>query len=417
MLCAWVGISFGQTPGQPLTLDDCIRLAQGAQSAVGIARQQAEIARRGVTIAISGFLPQGVVNGGYTYNSPPPSQIDNFAFVALNGRREYSALGAASLEVDTSGRLRAELARARAEVDIAAGNVALSLRDLKRAVATAYYRLLLARRLIQVSRQSLDEAQAFERRTQLLFEGMEAARADLVKASAEVQFLQQALSSTQLEARLANHELASFWTSDVEPELPLSDNLDQPPPPPETAPTDQRPFLNRFEFRIFDAQRRGFLADARRARADLLPQLSLVTQYGVDSTRLAWSDRGYATFLNLKVPVFDWFRARSAMQQFQIQAQQVDAQRNIAERTFSREYRDALARVDLIFQQIGVTESQVKLSEENLRLARIRYEGGEGSALDVVSAQTQLTQARSNYFAAKANYQNARVELEVAAGR
>jgi outer membrane protein TolC len=45
----------------------------------------------------------------------------------------------------------------------------------------------------------------------------------------------------------------------------------------------------------------------------------------------------------------------------------------------------------------------VKLSKDNLRLSRVRYEGGEGVALDVVAAQGQLAQARANYFTAKAN--------------
>ena len=60
---------------------------------------------------------------------------------------------------------------------------------------------------------------------------------------------------------------------------------------------------------------------------------------------------------------------------------------------------------------------QVKLSEENLRLARLRYDGGEGLALDVVSAQNQLAQARANYYTALASYQNGRADLEVASGR
>ncbi len=59
----------------------------------------------------------------------------------------------------------------------------------------------------------------------------------------------------------------------------------------------------------------------------------------------------------------------------------------------------------------------MKLSEDNLRLSRVRYEGGEGTALDVVTAQGQLAQARANYFTAKANYLAARVDLEVASGR
>jgi outer membrane protein len=319
--------------------------------------------------------------------------------------------------VDTSGRLRAQLSRAKADQDAAAANIVLSQRDLRRAVAASFYRLTLARKLIQVARENLTEAQGFESRNRLLVDNQEVAQADLVKASAQVAFFEQAVNASELDARLANHDLASFWTQDVEGELPVIDILESPMPAPEGTSPPASPFLGRPEFRLFDAQRRGFQADARRARAELFPQLSLVQQYGFDSTHFSFADRGYASFVHLNIPVFDWFRARSASRQFALQASQVDVNRQIAERTFSKEYRDALARVELVYAQIAITEKQVKLSEDNLRLSRVRYEGGEGVALDVVAAQGQLAQARANYFTAKANYLNARVDLEVAAGR
>jgi outer membrane protein TolC len=117
------------------------------------------------------------------------------------------------------------------------------------------------------------------------------------------------------------------------------------------------------------------------------------------------------------VPVFDWFRARSLAQQFRLRATQVETRRAFSVRQFSRDYENALNRVRLIFEQIGMAERQVSTSAENLQLARIRYEGGEGPALDVVAAQTQLSQARTNYFNALAAYAMARTELEVASGR
>ena len=70
-----------------------------------------------------------------------------------------------------------------------------------------------------------------------------------------------------------------------------------------------------------------------------------------------------------------------------------------------------------VFEQVAVAESQVKLTEENLKLSQVRYEGGEGPALDVVVAQTQLQQARANYFNTLFLHANARADLEVAAGR
>lgn len=406
-----------QSSSQPMTLEECVRRAGAAQSNVTIARQQAEIARYARIQATANFLPQATVVGLFGYNSPLPGNGGTYSYVSANGIREYSALGNIGLEVDTSGRLRAQLSRAKADQDAAAATIVLSQRDLRRAVAASFYRLALARKLIQVATDNLKEAQSFESRNRLLVENQEVAQADLVKASSQVAFFQQAVNAAELEAKLANHDLASFWTQDVEGPLSVVDVLDDPMPLPEPSPPSGSPFLRRPEFRLFDAQLRGFRADSRRARADLFPQLSLIQQYGIDSTRFSFADRGYATFLNLQVPVFDWFRARSASRQFTLQASQVDANRQIAERVFSKEYRDALARVDLVYSQIAITERQVKLSEDNLRLSRIRYEGGEGTALDVVSAENQLAQAKQNYFAAKANYLNAKADLEVASGQ
>jgi outer membrane protein TolC len=405
-----------QTPPSVLTLDDCIRLAQSAQSSVSLARHESQIARYGITEARAGFLPQARWANGFTYNSPLLNATDTFSFIALNGIREYTSQAGATMELDTSGRLRAAMARARADQDAAAANLGLSQRDLKRAVTAGYYRLLLARHLVEATRASLDEAVAFEKRSELLAQRGEAARADVVKASAEAASLEQSLNAAELDAQLANNDLASFWTTATSAPLNIADVFNQPPPPPEDS-AETAPYLRRLEFRLLDAQSLGFKADSRKARAALFPQLALEFDYGIDSTHVRIADRGYAAFATLNVPLFDWFRARSTARQFDLHAQEVETARAMGERTFSRDYQNALARVKLIYRQISLAESQRKASEEDLRLSRVRYEGGEGSALDVVDAQSRLTAARGNYYAALANYFDAKADLEVAKGQ
>ena len=417
LLAATVTCAPAQQPSPALTLQDCIRLAESVPSLVSVARQERDIAAREVAQARAGFLPQSRLVNGFIYNSPLLNNRGTFSFIPLNAIREYGSLASVNQEFDTSGRLRADMARAHVAQEVAATSVALTQRDLRRAVTVAYYRALLSRRIVRIIHDALAESRSFENRTKLLFEGGEAAQADVVKASAQAAFLQQAVNAAGLEAQLANQELASFWTREVADTLPLADVLEETPPPPEPEASQAAPFLKRLEFSLFEAQRRGFQADARRARSALLPQLGVAFQYGIDSTAVRINDRGYAAFVNLTIPVFDWNRARSAMQQARLRTQQVESTRAISERTFSKEYQSALARVKQLFEQISLTRQQAKLAEDDLRLSRIRYEGGEGSALDVVTAQNQLAQARSNQYTAMANYLNARTDLEVASGR
>lgn len=408
-----------QTPSHPLTIQDCLRLAETARNAVTMARQEREIADRDLIQARAGLLPQTHIQNGFTYNSPNLNDRSTFSFIPLNGIREYGVLGTITQEFDTSGRIRAEMQRARANQDVARVNLDITLRDLRRSVAIAYYRLLLTRHLVGVIDETLKESRSFEQRARLLYEKGEAARADLVKASAQVAFLQQAFAAAELEASIANQELCSFWTKDVTEPLEISDMLAESPPPPEIEPAavNVAPYLKRSEFNLLDAQQRGFKADAQFARSALLPQFGFVFQYGIDSTGLRWRDRGYAGYFNLRIPIFDWFRARSQTQQFRLRAEQIETSRAITERDFSRDYQNARARVQRLFEQIALTREQVRLSEEDLSLSRLRYEAGEGAALDVVTAQTQLAQARNNYYTSLANYLSARIDLEVTSGK
>ena len=398
--------------GQALSLQDCIQKALHAPSSVSLARQDEEIARQGVTAARASFLPQFGVGGGFTYNSPGPGGQQ---FVALNGTREYSVLPGTTFELDTSGRLRALYARAKADLQIAGVRAQIAERDLRRIVASAFYRVLLARRLVQVNEDMLGEASAFEKRSQDLLEGGEVAKADVVRATGQVAFFRQGLQSAQLEAQLANQDLASFWTDQVDVPLPLQDELDSAP---QSVADDQANiFLRRPEFSLFSFEKFGFEAERRLARSELLPRVGFQYQYGIDSNRLSFADRGSAAVLSLSVPVFDWYRARSLGRQARIRGEQVDTNRAISTRTFSRDLSAAQARLKSLSGQIDATKLQVSTSEQNLQLSRLRYEGGEGPSLDVVVAQQQLAQARTNYALALAAYANAKADLEVAAGR
>jgi outer membrane protein TolC len=398
-----------------LTLSDCVQKAQDARSELSIARNDLRVAQQGVVAARANFLPQVQATGGYTYNSPSRTGGSQ-QYISLNSVHEYVTQFGASLPIDTSGKLRAELARARSEREAARQSVRISERDLRKAVTGSYYRLVLARRLVDVAKSTLAEAQSFESRTRKLNAGGEAARADVVKAQAAVAFLQQTLQGAELDAETANHDLASYWTADVSDVVKVADPFDGPLSQPAPDVTSDA-YLKRAEFSLFDAQRLGLKADIGVARADMLPQTSLNWQYGIDSERYSWADRGQAFFATVNVPIFDWLKAWSATKQAHIRLESFDITRDIARRNLSKEYQSARARVRLTWAQIETTRQQVSLSAENYHLAQVKYEGGEGLALDVVAAQSQLAQARGNYFSAIAAYFNARSDLEVASGQ
>jgi outer membrane protein TolC len=243
-----------------------------------------------------------------------------------------------------------------------------------------------------------------------------------LKASAQRSQYEQRFAQAQLDAKLANQILASFWTVDVDTELPVVDVLDSPPALPveivgadaqqASAALSQRPELARL-----DALGRTFLADRKIARAGLRPDANLVFQYGLDANQVRSDQLGYAAFVNVNVPVFDWFRSRSGAREASYHQEQTRIQRSAAERALTQEYLAARSRVQSWHERISMAQSETDAARENLRLVRLLYENGEGAALDVVISQADATQAGRSYYSAVAEYQRAIADFELAAGR
>jgi len=407
----------GQTPA--LTLEDCVRLALQAPSAAQSAELEQTIAAERQTAARAELLPRFGLSSSYAYNSPAANSPNPFSFVALNGIREYLATADANWSLDLSGRLRAGLALARAGRDLAFADLAIARRDLRRAVTLAYYDVLLTRRIVALEERSLDEAREFERTVRARQAQGEASRADVLKASAQRSRFEQRLGQAGLDARLANQILASFWTADVDRKLPLAEGLNtSAEPPPDALEQEPEPVIQqRPEFQRFEALSRSHEAQRTIARAGLRPEANLIFQYGLDANQVRADQRGYAAFVNLNVPIFDWFRSRSGVREARYRQAQSQQQRAAAERAFSREYLAARARAQSWYRRIPLARSEFDDASENLRLVGLLYTAGEGPALDVVMSQVQAARAGRSFYSAVAEYQRALADFEVAAGR
>lgn len=108
-------------------MEDGVRLALAALSSAGAARRQAGIARYGLRQARADFLPRSRVGNAFLFDSPLLHDRSRFGFIPLNAIREYASLLAARAGLDSSGRLRAGRAPARAELGALVGGYARTL--------------------------------------------------------------------------------------------------------------------------------------------------------------------------------------------------------------------------------------------------------------------------------------------------
>lgn len=407
----------GQQPEPVLTLEACWKLAEAQYSLVERARLDERAAGEQVRQARAGFLPQLAYLNAYTYNTPRLEDRSTMSYVALNGIREYVSQPTVTQEIDLSGRLRAELQRGRAGRQVAEARTLLTRRDLRLAVREAYYAVLEAQHNVATAQRTLDEAEAFHRKTQLMAEQGEAARADVIKAEVQLAGKRRDLWAAQTGAVNAGLRLKSFWTEDLAQPPRIEDTFLKVPEGQDYLGWDAAWVARRGEFSLLGAAEQAVRAEARLARSDRRPTLNLVYAYGIDANQVRIRERGQAAFATLRIPLFDWGRSKSRERQAQFAGQQIDVDRHLSRRLFTAEFYTERNNVDLAVKQMAEGRREVELARESLRLARLRYDGGEAPALEVVEAQNTAAGAELAYNQAVFQYHMSRARLEVATGQ
>jgi outer membrane protein TolC len=160
--------------------------------------------------------------------------------------------------------------------------------------------------------------------------------------------------------------------------------------------------------------------DLVSARSGYKPRLQGYVGYEVHNSILTQDLNadlhGWVAGLQLTWNIFDGMRTQGRIQQAAAQYGRAEVDVDDMTRRIELDVRTAYSN---FIQAREVLESQKKVqeeAEESLRLARARTEAGTGTQLDVLGAQTALTEARTTQIQALHDYAAARARLQRAVG-
>ncbi|MCI1188143.1 TolC family protein [Hymenobacter sp. DH14] len=196
-------------------------------------------------------------------------------------------------------------------------------------------------------------------------------------------------------------------------------------------------YNNRIEFSTLETQQALAGLDLRNRQAGAYPRLVLTGAYGFTGSAKTGSElfafrgpdsRNSAGFANqnwfgfgnvglsLQVPVFDGFRRKYLVQQTRIQQQTIE--RGFETLKQSIDLQDAQSRTTLI-NALDVLDNQkanLDLATDVARVTRIKFNAGVGSNLEVITAETDLRSAQTNYYGAVYDVLVAKVDRDKATG-
>lgn len=174
--------------------------------------------------------------------------------------------------------------------------------------------------------------------------------------------------------------------------------------------------------RQFQAQLNAATATQRSAKSQYLPTVTAgfnysgngTSVYGVGPDPFPYSK---ALSVGLSYPIFNGYSRENQIAAAQINAEnaqaQIKNQKLLAQQTIITQI--GLLRNDE--QTMAVQQTSIRASEEALRVSQQRYSLGAGTLVDLLTAQSNLIQARNQLITTRLNYRNARAQIEAFIGR
>jgi outer membrane protein TolC len=310
--------------------------------------------------------------------------------------------------------------RARAEV---------AQRGLALTVTRAYYALLTGQRKYASAQQSLDQAKRYLDISRSLERGGEVAHSDSVRAEIQYAAQEQAYRESKLTIDNARLDLAVLLFRELDQNFTVVDDLDLTPALPplneiQALAARENPTIRAAMGSVSTAQ-----FDVTLARQAFWPTLTADFVYGIEANAFALHSTvaaapqvgkvpnlGYFLTVSLNVPVWDWGSRSSKVRQAVLKRDQLNVELTAAQRSLMRDLQGFYQEAQTAREQVDSLRHSVDLANESLRLNGLRYQAAEATILELVDAQTTVTQARNAFEDALARYRLALANLQTLTG-
>jgi len=121
--------------------------------------------------------------------------------------------------------------------------------------------------------------------------------------------------------------------------------------------------------------------------------------------------------VNLNIPIFSGGQRNNQLKQLEINVQKAENNLNDAKNAFNLQASSANITYFNSTQSLTTQKRSRELAQEVLRVAKIKYEQGVGSSIEVTQAETDLENADNQYIQALYNVLISKVDLDKAYGR
>ncbi len=268
--------------------------------------------------------------------------------------------------------------------------------------AVIYFDILESEKMVDVAEKEVGRLESHLRDANSLYEEGVITRNDLLQAEVRLSDARQRLLSAktgrEMNASRLNNTLARPLKTGVEvvdvKEIPrelLDINMDMEKAW-ETA-EKERP-----EIQTADATLKSLDLDEEAKRAEFYPKFFVDGSYDYIKNRFQTPQGNWGATLGMSINLFSGGKTKAEVAKIRFQKEKLIEQRNRLVDDVRLEVEKYILDSKTARDRVQVTKDAVLQAEENLRINRVRYTEGIGTATEVLDAVTLLSVAETNYY-------------------
>ena len=413
-------------PTQPLSLADGVNLALTMNPSIRRAQKDLE-ASQGIVIQTRAIaVPKLRITGDYDAKQRSDVDVISTNGFNLGSDQNWDAQVRIVQSLYEGGRIASSLRVAKLTKEQAMLNYQTAVSDTVLDVEIGYFDVLVAEQQIIVQEASVELLSRELEDTNRRFNAGTVPRFNVLRAEVELANAQPKLIRARNAFRIAKNNLANLLGFNIPKEaledipLKLSGKLESIPYAMELSRAIALALERRTELGALRKAESLRKEDIVNARASYKPSLQAYAGYeghnSILQSELNTDLHGWIAGVQLSWDIFDGGLAYGKTKQARALHEKAEVELEDAGRRIELEVRTAFSNFREADELLKSQEKVVEQGEEALRLAKARNEAGTATQLDVLSAQTALTEARTTQVQALHDYAVARARLERAVG-
>lgn len=408
-----------------LTLESAVELALDQNLTVKIADQEIKRVDWLTKENWYALLPGVSASGQYTNNVLKPVFFSDFfpgGKMEVGSTHSYAVTGALQVPI-ISMPLFKNIELSEIELKGALESLRNTKIELLAQVKNSFYGILMMEESLKVLQESYNNAKETANNIKKMYENGLASEYDMIRSDVSVRNITPSIAQAKSGLELAKMQLKVLLSLDLNTPIKLEGDINSYKEQMVASTPTLHPLLEgNSNLRTLDIQLESLNKTFELIRSQRLPSLAGFANYQLQmqSNEFTFSEawtNSFAVGLSLQIPIFNKLSITLKEKQTKVGIQQLQYQRELMENNLAISVRNSQNEMNRAKVQLESDMEAVKQATKGYHIAKVRYNTGAGTLLELNDTEMALTNSKLNLNQTIYDYIKAKTEYDKVLGK